>query len=234
MRKYHKVSYRELPAVVSKKIREKDFLRGFALEDGAVVLWVEGMLNGKKKELEFCPPEYRQLSRAERIAQLPPGNKIERPDLGLEVTENYYLEPETEVLCEQVEVVALGSKELIGSRSETFYLKYKNTLDQQVRLILAAHQFPSVYSAWSEEEKINYWVGKLYQLRRASGEFGASEDAAFDHELLEKMSEVDRDIAGILPGILKRLAALERENADDMVARFVARTGAKLNIERSG
>lgn len=234
MRKFDKISYQELPVAVSIKFSEADFLKGFTLEDSAVVAWLRGRARGRQKELEFAPPGYRQLSLLERNSRIPRARIVQRPDLGLEVAISYYFQPETEVLYEQVEVVASGSREWIGSRSEIFYTQYKNTLDQVVGQILSAHQFPSVYAAWSEEEKINYWVGKLYQIRRASGEFGASEDAAFDHELLEKMADVDRNIAGMLPSILNRLAAIERENADDMVTNFVARTGAKLNIEKSG
>lgn len=221
--------YANLPLALTAIVPEALFLTAFDdVESKNVVVWCVDSLSNRQREIEYSPKLGRLLSRAERESKLPIERVIVLSGDGIKVRIGNRLEPGTDVRYETYVAYDPITSAKLAEGEQIFYESIMLEPEEVIRPEIQKASFPSNYSKWSAVERIRYWVGVLYRIRRQTGESGINEDQAFRPELLKQMRAVDSGIDGILPTILAELGRMEMVAPDVMRAAFNQRTGASI------
>ncbi|CAM4018875.1 hypothetical protein VA7868_04632 [Vibrio aerogenes CECT 7868] len=221
--------YIDLPSNLKSQIAEDKFLLAYQLTDSEnIVIWVINDHVERRDELEFLPSENRFLSLDERKKRLPESEELNLSDMAVKVIVKYDFEPDTNVLYEYFDITSENSGLKMAEESRNFYSAYKPDSKKFIVQKLEKLNFPLKYQTFSVDEKINYWVEKMYRFRRQVGESGCEENDAFDVTLIDNMKKIDPDISDILPDCLKKLAQIEQINAVELAEAFEKRTGYQL------
>ena len=134
------------------------------------------------------------ISLEERKENIPQ-SKIEFiDDQNVELRATYSFEDKTNILQEHYQIIDLDKMTEVGKHSEPYFSAFKGDPRIIVKSALRKHRFPSEYSQWSTDQKINHWVERLYKMRRQGGESGSNEDIAFDKTLADEMKSIDPEI----------------------------------------
>ncbi|WP_143169472.1 hypothetical protein [Vibrio quintilis] len=223
------MKYIDLPANLKSQIVEDKFLLAYQLIDSEnIIIWVINDHVERRDELEFLPSENRFLSLNERKKRLLDSEEFSLSDMAVKVIVKYDFEPDTNVLYECFNMISENSGLKIAEESRAFYSAYKPDSKKLIVQKLEKLNFPVKYQTFSVDEKINYWVEKMYRFRHQVGESGCEEDDAFDANLVENMKKIDPDILDILPDCLEKLAQIEQVNHLKLTEAFEKRTGYKL------
>lgn len=229
MLKRDNVAYSALPAIVSDVITEAMFLKAFdSPETKTIVVWYLDSKLGKQRELEFSRQLARPLTRAERESAFPAEREVFLHDDGVKVCIGNRLDPDTDVRYETYVALDPATSVKIASSEQIFYVPVMLEPVTVIRQAIKKADFPRQYTAWSAADRVRYWVGVLYRLRRQSGENGRDEDDAFGPDLLAEMRAVDPGVEAILGAALAELARMEMMSPDVMRAAFNQGTGASI------
>ena len=221
--------YNELPPLVRLAVLEKDFLAGCQADDSdSVAVWVVNGESEKQKELLFSRARERFLSITERQECLPRKNLIIFPALGVKASIQYFLEDIAEVLSERIVFFVLESDRVVFDICRCYFSPFNGSVDVLVDLVVKKYNFSLSYKAFSREERINYWAGVFYQLRRCMSEFGASEDDVFDFSLIESMRALDSGFLFLLRDCLSRLSVIEQIDKDRLIGLLESRLNCEL------
>lgn len=141
-------------------------------------------------------------------------------DEGVKVRIGNRLDPETDFRYETY--VAFDSVTLakLATSEQIFYAPVVLNPAAVIRPAIQNSNFSVQYTGWRAVDKIGYWVGVLYRLRRQTGESGHDEDDAFSPALLVKMRAVDPGIDTILVAVLTELGGMEAVSPDVMRVAF--------------
>ncbi|KVM82996.1 hypothetical protein WJ78_04445 [Burkholderia ubonensis] len=229
MLKRDKVAYSELPSALAATIPESLFLKAYDnAESKTVVAWCLDSRTNKQREIEFSRKLGRLLSRSERERNFPAEREVVLRDSGVKVHIANRLEPDTDVRYETYVAFDPVTSAQLAKAEQIFFAPFVQDPDDVIRPAIQKANFPAVYAGWTAIDKIRYWVGVLYRLRRQTGEGGRNEDEAFSPALLVRMRAVDPGIDGILATILAELGRMEMTGPDVMRAAFNQRTGASI------
>lgn len=225
MVKRDRVAYSALPSVMSSIIPESAFLKAFDnTEDQTVVAWYVDSQLGKQREVEFSRKLGRFLSRAEREARFPAEREILLDDDGVKVRIGNRLDSDTDVRYETYVASDPLTAATLATSEQIFYAPVVLDPAAVIRPAIQNSNFSVQYTRWPAVDKIGYWVGVLYRLRRQTGESGHDEDDAFSPALLVKMRAVDPGIDTILVAVLAELGRMEAVSPDVMRVAFNQRT----------
>ncbi|MFC3032167.1 hypothetical protein ACFOEE_06520 [Pseudoalteromonas fenneropenaei] len=205
------LQYNDLPETLKSKIKEEELLTAYSINNfKKVLIWIVNEELGKQEELEYSSEHNALLSLEERQKDAPCERVVSIPEMGVEILIYYSFELNTNVMYENYQIRPIGSTDVLANSSQIYYSPYKNSPEEVAKGVLDEYKFANTYKSFDRDEKINYWVGILYRLRRQAVESGCEEDVIFDDKLLKKMKEVDQDIEIILHLCLEKLAALEQ------------------------
>ncbi|MDP5191719.1 hypothetical protein [Rheinheimera baltica] len=226
---FQRVSADSLPVSLTKALLNQKVLKCFhSPELQRYVIWIVNDQTKRQQELEFDEKAACFLSRDERASLLDAPFDVEYKDLNVKVKVSYLLEAETDVLHEELTVYgSLTGKPVISAKYVVFNA-FKTDRKKEVAKLVEKASFPMQYSAWTQQEKVNYWSEQLYRIRRHAGEDGASLDSVFNAKLIEHMTSIDANILNLLPEILVELAKMEMTAANSIFAAFTARTQIDL------
>lgn len=223
--KLEAITLAQLPGQLRQLLEEVTFLKAYSLpETQSVIVWVKDLATGKQKELEYSHHDARLLTTEERAQRLP---RAESRGVGPEewmATVSYRLEELTAVRYEVFVVQWRGAGPVLGTAEQIFYSPFRRSWEDMVRGIVATQAFPQQYRSWSTEQRVNYWVGRLYRMRREAGESAGDENAAFNVRLLSEMRSLEPELDRLLPLIFASLAAMEQTDARGIAEAFSART----------
>ena len=226
---FQRVSADSLPTILSTALSGKKVLKCFHAADlFRYVVWVVNDTTKRQQELEFDVKAARFLSRSERAAELDAPFYIEYKDLNVKVKVSYMLEPQTDVLHEELTVYSFVSEQPFADTKYVVFNAFKTDRKNEVMKLVQKAAFPVQYSGWTKQEKVNYWSEQLYRIRRHAGEDGAPLDSVFNAKLVGHMTDIDANILNLLPEILIQLAKMEMTSADPIFAAFTARTQIAL------
>ena len=229
MLKRKRVTYSELSPSIMAIVPESAFLKAFDVaESQTVVVWYVDSKLKRQHEVEFSRARGRLLSRLERESVFPAERELVRPGDGVKVRIGNRLEQDTDVRYETYVAVDPVTGTKLAETEQIFYAPFLLDPEAVVRAAIQKTNFPATYARWSPVEKIQYWVGALYRIRRQTGEGGRSEDEAFSPALLAKMRTIDPNVDGILAPILAELSRMEMVSPDVMRAAFSRRVGVSI------
>jgi hypothetical protein len=226
---FQRVSADTLPVVLTKALSDRKVLKCFHAADlERYVVWIVSDATKRQQELEFDLKAARFLSRSERASSVEAPFYIEYKDLNIKVKVSYALEAETDVLYEELTVYGTVSDKSIANTKYVVFNAFKTDRKNEVVKLMEKAAFPMQYSAWTKQEKVNYWSEQLYRIRRHAGEDGASLDSVFNAKLLNHMTSIDANVLHLLPEILTELANMEMTAASPIFAAFSAGTRIDL------
>ncbi|WP_321869604.1 hypothetical protein [Burkholderia ubonensis] len=229
MLKRDKVSYAELSSLLMAAIPESSFLKAYDnAASKTIVVWYLDAQTNKQREIEFSQRLGRLLSRSERERNFPAAREIVLRDGGVKVRIANRLEPGTDVRYETYVAFDPVTSAWLAEAEQIFFAPFVQDPVDVIRPAIQKANFPAVYARWTASDKIRYWVGVLYRLRRQTGEGGRNEDEAFVPALLARMRAVDPGIDSILATILAELGRMEMTGPDVVRAAFNRRTGASI------
>lgn len=223
-----KIKYNELPMFIRDTIPEEDFLAGYLStdkNDANIIVRIADHSSNRPAEEEYNPMKMRRLSLGERKENIPLPETKTIEDLNLEIRITYSFEDKTNILQQHYQVFELDQMTQVGKHTEPYFSAFKGDLVAIAKSALRKYRFPSEYSQWSPDQKIIYWVERLYKMRRQAGESGSDEDIAFDKTLANAMQSIDPEIKGLLPECIMKLAQLEQIDHAELLSSFRERTG---------
>ncbi|MEK6346979.1 MAG: hypothetical protein V4764_05840 [Burkholderia sp.] len=225
----NRLTYSALPTALRSAIPEALFLKALEhAEAQTLIVWQIDPALDTQREIEFSPRLARPLSRAEREAQFPAPRDVVLQDEGVRVRIDNWLAPDTDVRYETYAVFDPDTSVKLAECQQLVFLPTMQQPAEVVRAALERVRFPARYAAWAPEERIRYWVGRLYRIRRQVGESGLDEAAAFGPDLLAQMRAVDPAIDGLLGAVLTEPARMEGMRADSMLTAFNQRSGTSI------
>ena len=226
---FKRVSAEALPEAMKTSLSDKKVLKCFFIPGSQhYIAWIVNESTKRQQELEFDTKTMHFLNRAKRAESLEKPFYLEFQDLNVKVKVSYALEPETDVLHEELTVYSSFTGEPVANEKYVVFNAFKTDRKTEVANLLEKAAFPMQYSSWTKQEKIDYWSEYLYRIRRHAGEDGASLDSVFNTKLLQHMTEIDSNIIDLLPKILSELAKMEMTAATPIFAAFCARTKIEL------
>ncbi|MBN3725673.1 hypothetical protein G3N92_15885 [Burkholderia sp. Ac-20379] len=215
--------------MVSAVIPEAVFLKAYDNPDTkTIIVWYLDSKLDNQRELEFSRQLSRPLTRRERESAFPAEREIVLPEDGVKVRIGNMLEPETDVRYETYVALDPVTSATIATSQQIVYMPTMQEPAAVIRSAIKKASFPAQYAAWSAIDRIRYWVGVLYRMRRQTGETGRNEDFAFGPDLLAQMRAVDPGVDAILGAVLAELARMEMMTPDAMRVAFNQRTGASI------
>ncbi|OMG71125.1 hypothetical protein [Burkholderia ubonensis] len=229
MLKRDKVAYSELPLSLAEIIPVSSFLKAYDHgESKTIMAWYLDSRTNKQREIEFSQDLGRLLSRSERERNFPAAREVVLRDGGVKVHIANRLEPGTDVRYETYVAFDPITSAQLAEAEQIFFAPFVQDPADVIWPAIQKANFRAVYAGWPAADKMRYWVGVLYRLRRQTGEGGRNEDEAFTPALLTRMRAVDPGIDSILATILAELGRMEMTRPDVMRAAFNQRTGASI------
>lgn len=223
-----KIKYKELPDFIKNDLSEDDYLVGFLVDDqnnANIIVWTADRDLGRPIELEYNQPSKRKLSLDERKEHTPSSFIITTKDPNAEIRISHSFEDTTNILKEHYQIIDLDHMKEAGKQSEPYFSAFKRDPYEIAKSILRKNNFPKQYALWNRDQRINYWIERLYKMRRQAGESGSSEDIAFDKNLANEMLSIDPDIKSLLPECIMNLSQLEQVDHAELLSTFRKRTG---------
>lgn len=226
---FQRVSADALPEALIKALSGKKVLKCFHAPNlQRYIVWVVNDATKRQQELEFDVKAARFLNSSERATSIEAPFYVEYDDLNVKAKVSYALEIETDVLHEELTVYGSLTGKQVANGKYVVFNAFQTDRKKEVASLLKKAAFPMQYSAWTKQEKVNYWSEQLYRIRRHAGEDGASLDSVFNAKLLKHMTDIDANIIDLLPEILTELAKMEMTAASPIFAAFSARTQIEL------
>lgn len=217
------IPHGELPQPMAAAVSEAALTWACANPEAeTVVVWTR---SDGRRELEFSPTAGRFLTRAERERALPASREFVLPVDPIRVVQGAQLLPDSDIRYESYAVFGLDSARLITKCGQEFFSPVYQDPADVIRNAVKTATFPETYRAWSDPERIGYWVSWLHRGRRWAGENGQDEDIAFDPDVWQRMKSVDPEIEDLLPDIIADLARMWMVDPDEMLATFRRRSG---------
>lgn len=179
------------------------------------------------EELEFDAKQGRYLSATERLQLRASEPSHFRMPSGQTVRLSYRVHPERNTLLAHYDVFASDHAQSVVEIEQEVYGPMQSDRIAFITKELQHARFPAEYARWGEQAKVAYWADTLHRLRRANGESGRDEDEVFTPALLQDMERTDTHVRGLLPRILRRLAALDQVDPRQLEARFMQRVGLR-------
>lgn len=179
------------------------------------------------EELEFDSNQGRYLSASERLQLRASEPSHFRMPSGQTVRVSYRLHPERNTLLAHYDVFASDHAQPVVEVEQEVYAAIQSDRIAFITKELQRARFPAEYLRWGEDAKAAYWADALHRLRRANGESGRDEDEVFTPALLADMKRIDPQVSGLLPRILRRLAALAQVDPGQLEACFMQRVGLR-------
>ncbi len=222
------IKYGELPDFIKIDISENDFLASYQNENEgkpSLIVWTISRTLNRQIELEYDPSTNQKISIEERKARAPASSAKKLEDSRFELNESYFFEEGTNTLHKKYTLFDMQKMQEAGCEIEPYYPTSSTDPTDIAKSILKKYCFPTQYTQWNNEQRINYWTERLYRMRRQAGESGAHEDCAFDSALANEMLSIDSNIKNVLPDCIMKLAMLEQTDHANLLASFRNRTG---------
>jgi hypothetical protein len=233
MSEYQYVKFCELPQKMREQLNEKDVFKSLALLNfPCFIVWVNPH-NKKYKyqmELEWDDVNSKFLSNEERLKRCDNSYSITLLDHGIKASRVYYINSESDGLCERFYVYDIKTNKQLFEVSQSLYKIDPQSAEKLILSKLKEFNFPKEYAGWEDKKKIDYWVGIWYRARRQAGECGYDENDALDAELVRRMHEIDPDVDRLFPFIIYKRATFDFADPAEMAEAFSRQTGIMVDI----
>ena len=220
MTAFESLRFKDLPPQLRARLVEADFLTGRrALDPDHLIMWMLDRAVKNSCELEWSPSRGEFLTEAERSAVLGAPRELPLSDRGLVATLSYAIAARQHLEERLVIVDSATGVELVRA-SQDVYSPARLEPAEFARQKLETARFPSVYAAWNDDAKVDYWMRTLYRLRRSNGESGYDVDTVLSPPMVDDMRRLDPQIERRLPAIAQALARMEGDDAAQMLRKL--------------